>query len=179
MVSATIRPARKAPITAARPTSAAIAARAEAKDHRRQQRRLGEPGRLQEPGPCLGQSHAAERDEGDEADRESERERDRGEVNAALGGDSDRNGDQHQGEDVVDHRRAEDRAGRPAAQHAAARASTAEVIPTLVAASAAPRKIDDSLLSPRASPVAIPAANGTTTPLIPVSAATRPTSRIS
>ena len=53
------------------------------------------------------------------------------------------------------------------------------MIPTLVAASAAPRKIAASLLSPSASPVAVPAANGTITPATPVVAATRPTSRIS
>ncbi len=58
-------------------------------------------------------------------------------------------------------------------------AKTAEVMPTLVAARAEPMNRLVSVLSPNTSPAAVPAANGTITPITPTRAAVPPTSRIS
>ena len=86
---------------------------AEAEDHRRQQRRFGEARRLQQLRPALQQPRAAERDEGDEGDRHRQGEDDLAGVDAAVGRHPDRDREQDQGEDVVDHGGAEHGAGRP------------------------------------------------------------------
>ena len=75
---------------------------AEAEDHRRQQRRLGEAGSLQQQRPSLQQLGPAERDEGDEGNRHAQRQGDLAGVDAAVGGHPDRDREQDQRQHVVD-----------------------------------------------------------------------------
>ena len=115
MVSATIIPARKAPISAARPIPAAKAARPRQRSTAGSSGESAKRGAFSSCGRRRQQLGAAERDEGDEGDRDGQREGDLADVDAAFGGHPDRDREQDQGEDVVDHGGAEHGAGGAAA----------------------------------------------------------------
>ena len=81
----------------------------EAEHHGGEQWRLREPRRLKEPGAGLHQPHAAEGKEGEKACCETKGHQDPHDVDAPLGCDSNRDRDQNQSQDVVNHGGAENR----------------------------------------------------------------------
>ena len=82
------------------------------------------------------------------ATRDRGRHRDRADVDAALGRHARRDRDEQQRQDVVDDRGAEDRAATCGARGRRVWMSTADVMPTLVATSAAPMNSEVPVLSP-------------------------------
>lgn len=128
---------------AARPM---LAAKAASPRHRRQKRRLREPRRVQQARPALHEPHAADRKEGQEAQRKPHGHGQRSEVDPAFA-QSDRHREQQHGQDVVDHCGAKDRPRGPPADTPSS-ISTADVMPTLVATSATPTNTAVAVSSP-------------------------------